>query len=36
MPEENDMGEGDEDDFLEECVLERVDGVVDEFAAVVK
>ena len=36
MPEEKNVSEGDEDDFLQECVLEGVDGMVNEFAAVVK
>ena len=36
VPEENDVRERDEDDFLDERVLERVDRAVDQFAAIVE
>jgi hypothetical protein len=36
MKEEEDVGEGHEDHFLEERVAEGVDGAVDEIAAVVE
>ena len=30
MPEEDDVGQGDEDDFLDERVAQRLDGVLDQ------
>ena len=36
MPEENDVCEGHEDDLLDQRVLQRADGIVDEFRAVVE
>ena len=36
MPEEDDVRERDENDFLGERVLERVNGALDEFRAVVE
>ena len=36
MPEENDVGEGHQNDFLDQCVLECVNGVINEFTAVVE
>ena len=36
VPQENDVGQGDEDDLLDQRVLERADGIVDQLAAVVE
>ena len=36
MPEEEDVRERDQDDLFQQRVLQRVDGVVDQFAAVIK
>ena len=36
MEEENDVRERDEDHFLDERVLERADGAIDQFAAIVE
>ncbi len=36
MPQEKNVSQGDEDDLFDESVLERVDGVTDENAAVVE
>ena len=36
MPEEYDVGQRDQDDFFRQSVFERVDGVVDQLAAVIE
>ena len=36
MPEKKDVGERDEDDLFDQRVAQRVDGVIDEDAAVVE